>query len=156
MEDWDMSTDKQHFEAAVRFQEYFDSALRQVGARAPAPSLGMSVNDYRRETLRTLKHTFLPPAHDLFKVQYRGLKADALDALEPQLLKAVQVEAVNPAHVPVGQLKKIERMDEYGKVKCIDFIGQESFVKAMGRPGRRVVRFMAPVDSMNRSIREFA
>jgi hypothetical protein len=101
-----MSTEQQHFAAARQFQEYYDSTLRQVGTRAPAPSLGVSVNDYRRETLRTLKHTFLPPAHDLFKVQYRALKADALDALEPQLLKAVVTEAVNPAHVPVGQLKK--------------------------------------------------
>ena len=151
-----MSTDQQHFDASRSFQEYYDQALRSVGTRAPAPSLGMSVNDYRRETLRTLKHMFLPPAHDLFKVQYRALKADALDALEPQLLKAVVAEAVNPAHVPVGQLKKIERMDEYGKVKCIDFIGQESFVKAMGRPGRKVVRFMAPANSYGRAIREFA
>jgi hypothetical protein len=151
-----MSTEQQHFAAARQFQEYYDSTLRQVGTRAPAPSLGVSVNDYRRETLRTLKHTFLPPAHDLFKVQYRALKADALDALEPQLLKAVVTEAVNPAHVPVGQLKKIERFDEYGKVKCIDFIGQESFVKQMGRPGRKVVRFLAPADGAGRAIREFA
>jgi hypothetical protein len=114
------------------------------------------VNDYRRETLRQLKRTFLPESHDLFKVQYRGLKADALDALEPQLLKAVVQEAVNPLHVPPGQLKKIERFDEYGKVKCIDFIGQESFVKQMMRPGRRVVRFLAPADGHGRAIREFA
>ena len=47
-------------------------------------------------------------------------------------------------------------MDEYGKVKCIDFVGQESFVKQMGRPGRKVVRFMAPANSYGRAIREFA
>jgi hypothetical protein len=151
-----MSTDRQHFEAARSFQEYYDQALRNVGTRAPAPSLGVSVNDYRRETLRTLKHTFLPPAHDLYKVQYRGLKADALDALEPQLLKAVVAEAVNPAHLEPGQLKKIERFDEYGKVKCIDFIGQESFVRGMMRPGRRVVKFLAPADGHGRAVREFA
>lgn len=151
-----MSTDQQHFEASRRFQEYYDATLRQVGSRAPAPSLGMTVNNYRRETLRTLKRTFLPQNHDLYQVQYRDLKADALDALEPQLLKAVAVEAVNPAHVPPGELKKIERMDEYGKVKCVEFIGQESFVKAMTRPGRRVVKFMAPADGNGRAIREFA
>jgi hypothetical protein len=106
--------------------------------------------------LRQLKRTFLPPAHDLYQVQYRSLRSDALEALEPQLLKAVEVEANNPAHVPPGELKKIERMDEYGKVKCIDWIGQESFVKQMMRPGRKVVRFMAPADSYGRAIREFA
>jgi hypothetical protein len=151
-----MATDQEHFQAARQFQAYYDDALRNVGTRAPAPSLGMTVNNYRRETLRTLKRTFLPQNHPLYQVQYRDLRADALEVFEPQLLHAVKVEAVNPAHVPPGELKKIERMDEYGKVKCVEFIGQESFVKAMSRPGRRVVRFMAPVDSMNRAIREFA
>jgi hypothetical protein len=151
-----MSTPQEHFAAARQFQEYYDAALRNIGSRAPAPSLGMSVNDYRRETLRTLKRTFLPQNHPLYQVQYRDLRADALEVFEPQLLQAVKVEAVNPAHVPPGQLKKIERMDEYGKLKCIDFIGQESFVKAMGRPGRRVVRFMTPADGAGRAIREFA
>lgn len=89
-------------------------------------------------------------------MQYRGLQSDALEALEPQLLKAVVTEANNPIHVPPGELKKIERMDEYGKVKCIDFIGQESFVRGMMRPGRRVVKFLAPADGAGRAIREFA
>jgi hypothetical protein len=151
-----MSTDQQHFEASRQFQAYYDETLRRVGSRAPSPSLGQSVNDYRRETLRQLKRTFLPQNHDLYQVQYRGLKADALGVFEPQLLKAVEEEANNPLHVPSGELKKIERMDEYGKVKCIDFIGQESFVKGMGRPGRRVVKFLAPADNHGRAIREFA
>jgi hypothetical protein len=151
-----MSTDQQHFDASRQFQEYYDSTLRKVGTRAPAPSLGMSVNDYRRETLRTLKRTFLPQNHPLYEVQYRGLRSDALGVFEQQLLKAVETEAVNPAHVPPGELRKIERMDEYGKVKCIDWIGQESFVRQMMRPGRKVVRFLAPVDGAGRAIREFA
>ena len=151
-----MSTDRQHFEAARSFQEYYDQALRNVGAHAPAPSLGQSCNDYRRESLRTLKRTFLPETHDLFKVQYRALKADALDALEPQLLKAVVAEANNPQHIPPGEFRKIEELDEFGKLKMIRFVGQESFVKQMGRPGRRVVKFLAPADGAGRAIREFA
>jgi hypothetical protein len=151
-----MSSDQQHFDAARQFQEYYDQTLRKVGSRAPAPVLGQSVNDYRRETLRQLKRTFLPQNHDLYRVQYRGLQSDILNVFEPQLLQAVVVEANNPARVPVGELRKIERMDEYGKVKCIDWVGQESFVRMMTRPGRRVVRFLAPADSHGRAIREFA
>jgi hypothetical protein len=75
-------------------------------------------------------------------VQYRGLKADALAVFEPQLLSACVTEAENPQHVPAGELRKIDRLDEYGKVKTIDWVGQESFVKAMGRPGRRVRSFL--------------
>ena len=55
-----MANQQEHFQAARRFQEYYDQALQQVGQRAPAPLLGQKVNDYRRETLRQLKRTFLP------------------------------------------------------------------------------------------------
>ena len=137
-----MSSEQEHFDAARRFQAYYDETLRKVGMRAPQPVLGDTVNSYRRETLRNLKRTFLPQTHDLYQVQYRQLKADALQILEPQLLQAVVEVANYPQLVPPGELRKIERLDEYGKVKTIDWIGQESFVKAMGRPGRRVTSFL--------------
>ena len=136
-----MSSEQEHFAAAREFQSYYDEALRRVGARAPQPTLGVRVNDYRRETLRNLKRTFLPPAHDLYQVNCRGLPSDALGVFEPQILRACVDEANNPAHVPPGQLRKVEELDEYGKLKMIRFVGQESFVKQMMRPGRRVVSF---------------
>ena len=151
-----MSTDQQHFDAARQFQAFYDETLRRVGAKAPQPTLGQSVNDYRRETLRQLKRTFLPEAHDLYQINYRGLPSDALGVFEPQILRACVDEANNPAHVPPGELKKIERLDEYGKVRCVEFVGQESFVKQMTRPGRRVVKFLAPSDSYGRAVRELA
>jgi hypothetical protein len=137
-----MSTPEEHFDAARKFQEFYDNTLRKVGMRAPQPVLGTTVNNYRRETLRTLKRTFLPQNHELYRIQFRGLPADVLNPFEAQLLNAVVVEANNPAHVPPGELRKIEELDEYGKLKTIRWIGQESFVKAMGRPGRRVKSFL--------------
>jgi hypothetical protein len=136
-----MATQQEHYEASRKFQAYYDEALRNVGVRVPAPLLSGTVNDYRRETLRNLKRTFLPQVHDLYHIQFRRLPADALAIFEPQLLKACVTECNNPAHVPPGELKKVERLDEYGKLKFIDWVGQESFVKAMGRPGRKVLSF---------------
>jgi len=106
------------------------------------PVLGTTVNDYRRETLRNLKRTFLPQNHDLYQVQFRQLPADVLQVFEPQLLQACVVEANNPAHVPPGELRKIEEFDQYGQVKTIRFVGPESFVRQMMRPGRRVKSFL--------------
>ena len=137
-----MSTPEEHLSACLKFQEYYDNALRKVGMRAPQPVLGTTVNDYRRETLRNLKRTFLPQTHPLYEVQFRQLKADALGVLEPQLLQACVVEANNPVHVPAGELRKVEELDEYGKLKTIRWVGRESFVKEMGRPGRRVKSFL--------------
>jgi hypothetical protein len=137
-----MSSAEEHLSACLKFQEYYDNTLRKVGMRAPQPILGTTVNDYRRETLRTIKRTFLPQNHPLYAVQMRDLKADALQALEPQVLEAAVAEANNPCHVEPGQLRKVEELDEYGKLKTIRWIGQESFVKQMGRPGRRVTSFL--------------
>src|ERR1700738_5319812 len=117
-----MPTEQEHFDAARQFQSFYDEALRRVGARAPQPVLGQKVDDYRRETLRQLKRTFLPQNHPLYQVQFRGLRSDALPVFEQQLLPACVTEANNPAHVPPGELRKIERMDEYGKVRFIDWI----------------------------------
>jgi hypothetical protein len=136
-----VATPQEHHAAAVRFQEFYSEALRHVGVRVPGPVLGQTCNDYRRETLRNLKRTFLPPAHELYQVQYRGLPAAALPIFESQLLKACVTEANNPAHVPAGELKKVERLDETGRVRCIDWIGQEHFTRQMMRPGRRVISF---------------
>jgi hypothetical protein len=136
--------------ASLKFQEYYDNTLRRVGMRAPQPTLGQTVNDYRRETLRTIKQTFLPQNHPLFAVQMRQLKADALQALEPQVLTACVAEANNPCHVPAGELRKVEELDDYGKLKTIKWIGQESFVKAMGRPGRRVTSFLFDRSALRR------
>jgi hypothetical protein len=137
-----MSSEQDHFAAARRFQEFYDQTLRKVGARAPAPLLGESVNHYRRETLRNLKRTFLPQNHPLYEVQYRDLKADALQIFEPQLLNACVVEARNPKNIPAGEIREVKNFDEYGTLKTVEFYGQESFVKQMMRPGRRVTSFL--------------
>jgi hypothetical protein len=151
-----MSSEQEHFDAARRFQEFYDATLRKVGARAPQPVLGETVNHYRRETLRNLKRTFLPQNHPLYEVQYRDLKADALGIFEPQLLNACVIEANNPQHIPAGELRKIEEFDEYGKVKSIKWVGQEHFTRQMMRPGRRVVSFRTDngyVDASGRGLR---
>jgi hypothetical protein len=141
--------------SARLYQEKYDGVLRQVGMRAPEPILGQSPDTYRRETLRTLKKTFLAN-HELNKVNMRGLDSSVLPPFEAQVLDAVVKEAHNPQNVPPGELRKIERYDEYGKVKEIQFIGQECFVKDMTRPGRRVASFLTPfghVDASGRALR---
>ena len=151
-----MSTPEEHLSASLKFQEYYDTTLRKIGMRAPQPVLGQSCNTYRREVLRTIKRTFLPQNHPLYQVQMRALKADALGALEPQVLQAAVVEANNPCHVPAGELRKVEELDDYGKLKTIKWIGPESFVKAMGRAGRRVVSFRTDhgyIDASGRGLR---
>jgi hypothetical protein len=79
----DVATQQEHFDASRKFQAYYDETLRNIGMRAPQPVLGQTCNDYRRETLRTIKRTFLPQNHELYQVQMRRLPADILPGLNP-------------------------------------------------------------------------
>jgi hypothetical protein len=139
-----MATPQEHLARARDFQEVYDKKLCSVGVRVPGPLLGQTVNDYRRETCRTLKRQFLPQVHPLYKVNYRSLPDEALSNFEKQLIPACIQEANNPAHVPPGQFKEIKRYNEYGQHQFTDFIGPESFVRGMMRAGRRVLGFRTP------------
>jgi hypothetical protein len=136
-----MATPEEHFDAARQWQERYDDKLRQVGMRAPEPVLGQTVSDYRRDVLIKAKKAFIPRTHQLRQFSLDDIKGDALNIIEQKILDAAVVEAQNPANVPPGELRKIERLDGYGKVKTVDWIGQQSFVRQMGTPGRRMSIF---------------
>jgi hypothetical protein len=129
------------------FQERYDNALLPIGVRAPTPVHAQDPNDYRRETLRSLKFAYLPQNHKFYRMNMRGLPdGPVLDNFEPQVLAAVVQEARNPANVPLGQLREIKKLDALNRVVQSDFIGQESFVKQMATPGRRVTGGLLRVD----------
>jgi hypothetical protein len=105
--------------------------------------------------MRLLKQTFIPPTHDLYKVQMRALPDDVLAGFEQMLLPACKTEAFNPLTVPKGEIREVVKTDANG-LKVRHFIGQESFVRAMGRPGRRVISFRTDqgfVDASGRGLR---
>ncbi len=145
---------RQH-RACQMIQARHDAVLKQVGARAPAPIMGQSPEDYKRENLRFMKRSYLAN-HPLYKINMRGLPDDALPQFETQVLNAVPAEEYNPLNVPIGEIKQIDVLDEGGRLMRRDFVGQECFVKDMGRPGRRVVRFTQLSDPSNRAINEHA
>src|SRR6516164_5900677 len=150
-----MATPDQHFDAARRWQEHYQAQVEDLGCNIPPPTLGQSTNDYRREMMRLLKQTFIPRNHDLYKVQMRALPDDVLSGFEQMLLPACKTEAFNPMTVPKGEMREVVKVDANG-LKVRNFIGQDSFVKFIGRPGRRVVSFRTDqgyVDASGRSLR---
>lgn len=127
-------------DALRQWQAHYDENIfRKIGMKAPEPRADQSVLDFRRETDRALKRLCLPQAHEFFKVNWRGLDTDALDAMEPQLFRHCEKEFNNPANLPPGEIRMVPRIDGFGKTTHFDAIGSESFVKAMGLPGRRAV-----------------
>ena len=135
-------------------QERADEALMPWDIRAPAPVLGESFDSYRRNVAVKLKK-LLPADHQLRKVQFRRMDDYVLGNFEPQLYKAVRDAAHDPSTVPPGEFRKVIETDQ-GGTRFTKWIGQESFVKAMGRPGRRVVSFRTDqgfVDASGRGLR---
>jgi hypothetical protein len=141
---------------ARSYQERYDQAFEPWGARARSPVMGEDIRDFRRD-LAVQAKKLLPEGHQYRKNQYRKLDDSVMDVLEPQLLQVVVKEAHNPLNVPLGELRKIERHDQTGRVSEIHWIGQESFVKLMPnyRPGRKVVRLTQPSDNRGRALNEF-
>jgi hypothetical protein len=131
------------------YQERYDTALQPWDIRAPAPVLGQPIEEYRWKLARLAKHQ-LPEDHQLRKIQYRRLDTAVFDNFEPQLLQAVQRAAYDAASVPPGQFRKVTEIASDG-MKIVKWVGQESFVKDMGRPGRRVVSFQTPNGRVNAS-----
>jgi hypothetical protein len=131
------------------YQARYDDALQPWDLRAPAPVLGEPIEEYRAR-LAILAKKQLPTDHELRKIQYRRLDSASFSSLEPQLLSAVQKAAYDATSVPPGQFRQVTELDRNGH-KMVRFIGQESFVKEMGRPGRRVVSFLTPHGRVNAS-----
>jgi hypothetical protein len=151
-----MATQEEHQQNIIKYREYYNKELSDIGWVSPTPKADQKGGNYRRTSLQYFADHLLPQRHELAKMNYLDMPYDILRTFEPQVLKACVDEYQNPNNVPRGELRKIERRDGYGHVRAIDFIGRESFVKAMGRPGRRVVSFRTDngfVDASGRGLR---
>jgi hypothetical protein len=127
----------------VEHQSRYDSIFAKHGARAPSPVVNERPPAFRRR-LFSLAQSLLPSAkHPLAKFRADSIDGSAIAELERQLLRAVEDQATHPTgdNIPrAGEpLKEVTRVDDATGYKETSFYGQESFIKGMGRPGRRVI-----------------
>ena len=127
--------------AARVYQARADDAFVPWGFRAPQPTLGQDPEDYRRD-LAVMAKKQLPYNHEFRRMKVWRMPRDIFETFEPQIYDACRDAASRPDSVPPGEMRKIEVTNPQNGHKEIHFIGNESFVKDMGRPGRRVVSFM--------------
>jgi hypothetical protein len=115
--------------------------------RAPERTFGKPIDDYRREQAVKAKR-LLPEGHKLREVQFKQLRNDAFDIFEPQLLQDCKDAAYQADSVPSGEMRKVVEVDGNGN-KIVKWIGQQSFVRDMMPPSRRVLGFRTPQGFMN-------
>jgi hypothetical protein len=123
------------------YQARADSIFQEWGFRAPQPTLGQDPEDYRRD-LAVMAKKQLPCGHELRKVKLWKLPKDVFETFEPQVYSACAEAAKRPDSVTPGEIREVVRINPQNGHKEIHFLGNESFVRKMGREGRRVVSFM--------------
>jgi hypothetical protein len=144
-----LSHDQQmRMQASARvYQQKYDDALAAWDLRAPAPTLGEPITEYRAK-LAILAKKQVPEDHEMRRVQYRRLDTAVFDNFEPQLLTAVQRAAYDASSVPVGQYRRVVEVDSNG-LKIVKWIGQRSFTDDFKAPVRRVISFLTPHGRVN-------
>jgi hypothetical protein len=118
-------------------QSRADAVFNGFGKRAPRPLEGESLFDYRKRMATALK------SHS---PQWKAAKLTRLDEeifgpIETQIYADAISAAANPIDLKAGELRMVTKIDPATGVRTNVFYGSESFVKQMGRPGRRVQSF---------------
>jgi hypothetical protein len=114
-----------------------DSIFQGFGKQAPRPLEGESLINYRKRLA-----THLKPYSTVWKsVKFSQLPDEAFGIAEAQVYSDAAVAAANPVDLNDGELREVSRTDPRTGLKTIMFYGRDSFVKSMGRPGRRVSSF---------------
>jgi hypothetical protein len=150
------------------YQAQYDRALEPYGRRAPAPILGQSARAYCNAAF-TASQAFLETNSPYREVQAHTLDGATFRVIEQQMFAALANAArqVNfgarvpslgaPDRVSPG-LREVTTVNPENGHKTHSFYGDESFVRSMGRPGRRVTSFFCSalgghVDASGRPLR---
>jgi hypothetical protein len=129
-------SDEEHA-AFAEAQAKADSIFMGFGERAPRPLEGEDLVDYRKRMATKLKK---------HSTSWKGVKLSqlpdsAFDIAENQIYSDAAVAAANPVDLEAGELREVAKVDPSTGIRTNVFYGKESFVKKLGRPGRRVASF---------------
>jgi hypothetical protein len=114
-----------------------DTVFNGFGQRAPRPLEGEALIDYRKRLATRLK-SYSPVWKS---VKFSQLPEEAFGIAETQVYSDAIAAASNPTDLEAGELRQVTKTDPTTGVRTINFYGKESFVKQLGRPGRRVASF---------------
>jgi hypothetical protein len=120
-------------------QAFADDCFEPHGFRAPAPSSGENLTQFKRR-LMYIGQSKLPPGDERRSVRIVNCADDAINALWPAWMKDVAAAGRDPDLVPEGEIYSSERTDSSGH-RITEFRGRDSFVKQLGRKNMRVVAF---------------
>jgi hypothetical protein len=126
----------------------FDEAFRAFAVETPQARDDESPGQYRRRLFSRLQRK-LPDSHDLVDIRADDLPSgQAYLNFEQMIIDAAKAEGFKPSVdnlPPSGELISRIRVDADTGAKETHWFGKESFIKSLGREGRRVARIVHPV-----------
>jgi len=128
-------SDEEH-SAFADAQARADAVFNGFGQRAPRPLEGEDLIGYRKRLASKLKG-YSPHWKN---TKFRKLDDETFASIESQVYTDATAAASNPVDLEPGELREVHKRGPMGR-ETIEFYGKESFVKQMGRPGRRVQSF---------------
>jgi hypothetical protein len=137
---------KAHAEQRREIQATYAPAFQSFGTEVPQAIDDEHPMAFRKRLYNRLARR-LPPGHELSQLRADdfGSQPIVFDNFEAMLLDAAKAEGERPsaANLPAsGELISRVRVDEATGEKSINYYGVESFIKSLGRPGRRVAAIM--------------
>ena len=139
---------RSYAESCRQYAARYDDSYAAFNVQVPQPVDGENPEKYRNRLFNRLVRK-LPEGH-----KWQGVRADDLalgapmDTVEEMVLEAAKAEGLQPSfdNLPsTGEMIERRRADDAGS-KITEFFGRESYIKSMGRPGRRVLRLVNPKD----------
>ena len=132
---------RENAEQRRQIAQTYDDAFSSFGTEVPAAVDDEAPSRYRARLFNRLARR-LPSGHDLADVRADDVSAQPIvfDNFEAMLLQAAKAEGERPStdNLPLdGSLVARHRQDDMGQ-RVTEFFGRESFLKSMGREGRRV------------------
>ena len=120
--------------------ERYDDSFRSFGTEVPAAVDDEAPSRYRARLFNRLVRS-LPEGHEWSRTRADDLPSGpALDNIEQLIIEAAKAEGARPSVEnlpPDGSLVSRHRQDDMGQ-RVTEWFGLESFLKSMGREGRRV------------------
>jgi hypothetical protein len=100
--------------------------------------------DYLRRLSR-VGRKYIPAGEEIARVRFDDTLPDAVVPQYSELMReAVERNIRRTDNMEPGTMRSVLTVDEQTGLKTREWIGPDSFVKAMGLPCRRVVRINAP------------
>jgi hypothetical protein len=148
LEDARRQRQRANAEARREIQATYADAYRSFGTEVPAPVDDESPTAFRKRLFNRLARK-LPPDHDLAQLRADDLGSQPIvfDNFEIELIKAATAEGASPSFENLpddGSLVARHRTDSATGERMTEFFGRESFIKSMGREGRRVLHIKNP------------